>query len=408
MDRIEVLIAAAAELWPVLVPAMLALLFLGLWLRARSGGGSDLRKQLRAAQNEVKLLKGDAIQARREHATELEKTNKELETLRAVAGGQVPPELDQWKQRALEAEKRLEGELERHRAEIEKVLSAVGTGSVDQTMIAPGGARERVEKLEQELAEARQELEAATKRYEAHVATLAERLNAEKAAALSAQARRHAAELEALQSGRPAAIAAHEQQPEDAGAAPELDVPDSARFPFLHGLKGASQGVRFYLPYDVATIGRSDSNTVVLQETMASRVHAEIRFDGVDFTITDRNSMNGTLLNDELLRSAQLAFGDLIGIGETRLRFTCEAIEAAARDPAFAEVALRAMLSLAPRCRPALRALASLLEQDGQRADEARTLAAQLQELDDRGASQETAAGGEGPPDTSERTDRPS
>jgi hypothetical protein len=132
----------------------------------------------------------------------------------------------------------------------------------------------------------------------------------------------------------------------------------------------------------VATIGRSDSNTVVLQESMASRVHAEIRFDGADFTVTDRNSTNGTTLNDELLTSARLAFGDLIGIGETRLRFTCEASEAAARDPAFAEAAFRAMLRLAPKCRPVLRGLADLLEQNGQRSEEAGVLEAKLQELE--------------------------
>lgn len=402
MDRIELFSASAAEWWPTLVLGALAVVFLVLWLRARSRGGSDLRQQLRAAQNEVRLLKGDAIQARREHATQLERTKQELETLRALAEGRVPPELEQWKQRALDAEKKLESELQRHRAEIEKVLAAVGTGSVDQTMIAPGGARERAERLEQELAAARQELEAATKRYEADLAGLVERLNAEKAAALTAQARRHAAEMEALQSGRPAAHAADEHRPEPAMPAAEPDLPESARYPFLHGLKGAGQGLRFYLPYDVATIGRSEVNTVVLQETMASRVHAEIRFDGVDFTITDRNSTNGTFLNDELLTNAPLAFGDVIRIGGTELRFTCEAAEAAEHDPEFAKLAFRAMLRLAPKCRPALLGLAGLLEQYGH-ADQVRALAAQLGDLNDRRASGELKPESEGPAGTSER-----
>ncbi len=35
---------------------------------------------------------------------------------------------------------------------------------------------------------------------------------------------------------------------------------------------------------------------------MASRPYAEVQFDGVDFTITYRNSTNGTLLNDKLSR----------------------------------------------------------------------------------------------------------
>ena len=205
---------AATAWWPVIVASLLALLFLGLWLRSRSGGGAaEQAKQLKAAQNEVRLLRGDAIQARREHTAEVEKLTKELETLRAVAGGKVPPELERWKERALEAEKRLEGELERHRAELDKVLAAVGTGgSVDQTMISPGGARERVDKLEQELAAARQQLEAATTQYQTELAALTERLNAEKASALTAQARRHAAELEALQ-GRPPAVSVDQGWP---------------------------------------------------------------------------------------------------------------------------------------------------------------------------------------------------
>jgi len=379
------IIAAGTEWWPVIVPSLLALVFLVLWLRPGGAGGSaEQSKQLKAAQNEVRLLRGDAIQARREHTAERDKFTKELETLRAVAAGQVPPELERWKERALEAEKRLEGELERHRAEIEKVLAAVGDGgSVDQTMISPGGARERVDRLEQDLAEARQQLEAATTQYETELAALTERLNAEKAAALTAQARRHAAELEALRGGRPPALAADQRRPEDTLAEGGSDLPDSARFAFLQGLKGAGEGIRFYLPYDVATIGRSDANTVVLQETMASRVHAEIGFDGRNFVLTDRNSTNGTLLNEELVTSAPLAFGDLIRIGETELRFTCEAAEAADGDRDFAEAAFRAMLSLAPNCRLALHGLAHVLQLGG-REDELRAVAARLQELEGR------------------------
>jgi hypothetical protein len=379
VNDIQGLIAAGTEWWPVIVASLLALVFLGLWLRARAGGGSgEQSKQLKAAQNEVRLLRGDAIQARREHTAERDKLTKELETLRAVNEGKVPPELERWKQRALEAEKRLEGELERHRAEIEKVLAAMGDGgSADQTMISPGGARERVERLEQDLAEARQQLEAATTQYQTELAALTERLNAEKAAALTAQARRHAAELEALQGGPPPGV-----RPDDTIAEGGSSLPDSARFPFLQGDKGAGQGVRFYLPYDTATIGRSDANTVVLQETMASRVHAEIGFDGRNFVLTDRNSTNGTLLNEELVTSAPLTFGDLIRIGETELRFTCEGAEAVDGDREFAEAAFRAMLSLAPNCRLALHGLAHVLQQGG-REEELRAVTARLEELED-------------------------
>jgi hypothetical protein len=395
----QAILTAAQQWWPVVVPSLLALVFLGLWLRARGGGGSEeLNKQLRAAQNEVRLLKGDAIQARREHANEVGKLQKELETLRAVAEGRVPPELEQWKQRALEAEQRLEKELERHRAEIEKVLAVVGEGggSVDRTMVAPGGTRERIERMEQELAEAQQALAAATERYDGELAALTERLNAEKAAALTAQAQRHAAELDALRSRLPAGTAppAPALAPAAETGTFDASVPDSARYPFLQAEIDGAPGPRFYLPYDMATLGRSDANTIVLQESMASRVHAEVRFDGVDFELADRNSTNGTLLNGELVSTSPLAFGDVVAIGQTRLTFSCEAAEATESDPAFAEQAFRAMLALAPNCRPALHGLGYLLEQGGRR-EELQAIVARLEQIEGP-AQRVPAAAGQG------------
>jgi hypothetical protein len=75
------------EWWPVLVASLLALLFLALWLRARARPDEpELREQLRAARNELKLLKGDLIHAKRAHAAEVQKLSKELETLRGGRG----------------------------------------------------------------------------------------------------------------------------------------------------------------------------------------------------------------------------------------------------------------------------------------------------------------------------------
>lgn len=370
----------ANALWIAAVAIVLAIVFLVLWLMARRGGGeTETKKQLRAAQNQVQLLKGDQIQAKREHARQIEKLEKELETLRAVAGGKIPPELEQWKRRALAAEQKLESELERHREEIEKVIAAVGSGgSADQTMISPGGAADRLETLETELAETRAALEAATARYEAELAALSERLNAEKASALSAQARRHAQEIEAVKTGREVSVPVSPDA--TAMGADDSRVPEAARFAMLAAEAGAAKGQKFHLPYDMATLGRADTNTIVLQEGMASRVHAEIRFDGKDFQLTDRNSKNGTQLNGELVNRATLKFGDVVGIGETQLRFTCEAAEAAERDPEFAEAAYEAMIRLAPACRPALQGLKTLIERNPGRADEVRAIETRLNE----------------------------
>jgi hypothetical protein len=73
--------------WPALAAALLALLFLALWLRARARPGDpELREQLRAARNEIKLLKGELIHARRTHTAELQKLSKELEARRRGRG----------------------------------------------------------------------------------------------------------------------------------------------------------------------------------------------------------------------------------------------------------------------------------------------------------------------------------
>ena len=95
--------------------------------------------------------------------------------------------------------------------------------------------------------------------------------------------------------------------------------------------QGGRSGIRFYLPYDVATIGRSDANTVVLQESMASRVHAEIGFDGRDFAVTDRNSTNGPCSmrsSDERAARRRRPHRNR----RDRLKFHVRGGEAAARD----------------------------------------------------------------------------
>lgn len=357
---------------------VLAVIFLVLWLRARSGGGGEVQQELRTAQNEVALLRGDLVQAKQEHTNEVQKLGKELETLRAVAGGQVPPELEQWKQRALDLEKRLDTENARHREEIEKVVSAMGEGSADSTMISPGGVKGRIDTMEQELNETKKALADANSRYERDFKDLQERLGAEKASALSSQARRLNAEIEKLRGTTEAAPAI----PSIDGPDPHPDVPDSAKFPYLEVVAGAGQGTRYFLPYDMATIGRADTNTVTVQEQMASRVHAEVQFDGVDFAVADRNSTNGTTLNEEIIETAPLKFGDQIGIGESRYRFSCEAFDHAQSEPANAIKAYEAMVAISPNCRLTLQNLKELLDRDGSKADEAGQVAARLQWLD--------------------------
>src|SRR5436190_6938192 len=77
------------------------------------------------------------------------------------------------------------------------------------------------------------------------------------------------------------------------------------------------------LPLDVpaVTVGRHQSNTLVLSDGMASRSHCVIEKAGNGtFRVRDLNSSNGTKLNGQIIRTAVLAPGDVITIGKTEIR----------------------------------------------------------------------------------------
>ena len=69
------------------------------------------------------------------------------------------------------------------------------------------------------------------------------------------------------------------------------------------------------------TLGRSASCDVVLDSKRASRSHAVIELEGPRVFITDLHSLNGTLVNGELIGRHLLAHGDAIEIGSVELRY---------------------------------------------------------------------------------------
>ncbi len=70
-------------------------------------------------------------------------------------------------------------------------------------------------------------------------------------------------------------------------------------------------------------IGRNDDNDVTLADNSISGYHAEIhrKRDGT-FIITDLDSKNGVLLNDEVVEMAELKDGDEVELGDVRFRFS--------------------------------------------------------------------------------------
>ena len=72
---------------------------------------------------------------------------------------------------------------------------------------------------------------------------------------------------------------------------------------------------------ELLTIGRLADCEVVVDDTGASRRHAQVRtIDGVS-TMTDLGSTNGTKVNGRDVQSAQLADGDSITVGTTQIEY---------------------------------------------------------------------------------------
>ncbi|GAB1421750.1 hypothetical protein MASR2M15_19340 [Anaerolineales bacterium] len=71
----------------------------------------------------------------------------------------------------------------------------------------------------------------------------------------------------------------------------------------------------------LTNIGRSPTNHIVVNNNFASQEHASIRFINDQWWLEDRNSRNGTQLNNEVIEEAiVVADGDIISIGQLSYR----------------------------------------------------------------------------------------
>lgn len=69
------------------------------------------------------------------------------------------------------------------------------------------------------------------------------------------------------------------------------------------------------------TIGRNDSNDIVIDNMSVSGVHARIDSVSATFILTDLESTNGTFVNEKLISSHGLRNDDVIVIGKHTLIF---------------------------------------------------------------------------------------
>ncbi len=92
----------------------------------------------------------------------------------------------------------------------------------------------------------------------------------------------------------------------------------------LEVIAGADRGQVFPLSADAPLmIGRGRQTGTRLNDPRISRVHCQVEFRGADIVIKDLNSVGGTRVNDRAVTETILRPGDVIQIGETKLRLEC-------------------------------------------------------------------------------------
>jgi pSer/pThr/pTyr-binding forkhead associated (FHA) protein len=70
------------------------------------------------------------------------------------------------------------------------------------------------------------------------------------------------------------------------------------------------------------TIGRSDNNSIIISDPYASGEHALVTWRNGQWWLEDRDSRNGTLLNDMPVDTPLIiSHGDVIGIGQMQFKF---------------------------------------------------------------------------------------
>ncbi len=92
--------------------------------------------------------------------------------------------------------------------------------------------------------------------------------------------------------------------------------------PVLIFIHGPQAGNRIALDREEMTVGRSDTNDIVLDDKLVSRLHAIFMRKGDVVLVEDLGSHNGTYVQDERLHTLrQLHHGDSVAIGTSRVMF---------------------------------------------------------------------------------------
>jgi pSer/pThr/pTyr-binding forkhead associated (FHA) protein len=89
----------------------------------------------------------------------------------------------------------------------------------------------------------------------------------------------------------------------------------------LEQVFGDNVGHVYRLDLPVMVVGRSAESDIQLLQESVSRRHAEVVRSNGAYLLRDKQSMNGTHVNDAQVSERELAQGDFLKIGRTILRF---------------------------------------------------------------------------------------
>lgn len=158
------------------------------------------------------------------------------------------------------------------------------------------------------------------------------------------------------------------------------DATDS--LPYLEVLEGPDAGAKFHLSYTTSMIGRDFENEITLSDEGLSRKHCYLEWTGNIFRICDNGSTNGTSCNDKSVTAHALEFNDVITISDTRLQYTCKAMQVKQEEPGKAIELLKDSVALQPDFLTALQHLAYLMERDLRLKKEAAPLWKKISKLE--------------------------
>ncbi len=92
----------------------------------------------------------------------------------------------------------------------------------------------------------------------------------------------------------------------------------------LEVIEGVDEGTVFTIDNKTITIGREGTCNLKLADEHVSKKHAQVVFRGGHFTAIDLGSLNKTMVNDNVYVQKNLANGDIITIGKTKIKFVWE------------------------------------------------------------------------------------